>query len=264
VVSKASESRIAPPCTVSNPRSGLGYYSARPVDGLRVIALKSVILGREYHEADGVSQEDAGDAQLDWLAGELADAEGNEKVLLAMHIPPGSDAYAVSHESAETSMWTRDPQAANSPGEGAGAPAAASPEAPAEAATETAEEPAPPPAEDWLDRFLDLMAAHRDTVVGLAYGHTHLDELRVCLFALAVAAVPGLRAQAGSGLQVRTLGVIEGARLGLEGRTELPSERSGAGRGSLRLPGSAGVQPLRGERPRRPGPHPSTDRPRSW
>jgi len=32
--------------------------------------------------------------------------------------------------------------------------------------------------EHWLDRFLDLAAAHRDAVVGLAFGHTHMDELR--------------------------------------------------------------------------------------
>lgn len=157
----------APPCTVSSPRPGLGFYSARPVEGLRVIALNSVILGREYNDVDGVSQEAAGDAQLDWLAAELADAEGKEKVLLAMHIPPGSDAYAVSHQQAETSMWTRDPQGEGGGAEDAGAPAAG------EAAKDMAG-----PAEDWLDRFLDLMAAHRDTVVGLAYGHTHLDELR--------------------------------------------------------------------------------------
>lgn len=172
----------APPCTVSSPRPGLGFYSARPVEGLRVIALNSVILGREYNDVDGVSQEAAGDAQLDWLAAELADAEGEEKVLLAMHIPPGSDAYAVSHHEAETSMWTQDPQGGDTTGEDAAAPATASegepPEEGAAKAGGNTEETEPPPAADWLDRFLDLMAAHRDTVVGLAYGHTHLDELR--------------------------------------------------------------------------------------
>jgi sphingomyelin phosphodiesterase acid-like 3 len=157
----ASKPCGSPPCMVSNPRPGLGFYSARPVDGLRVVALNSVILGREYQEVDGVSQLDAGNAQLEWLAAELTDAEGEEKVLIAMHIPPGDDAYAVSAGKPVTWMWARQPQ-----GEGEGGGDAAGDSKPATAA------------EDWLDRFLDLVAAHGDTVIGLAYGHTHLDELR--------------------------------------------------------------------------------------
>lgn len=141
-----------PPCTVSNPHPHFGYYSARPVSGLRVVALNSVILGKEYHEVDGTSQLDAGNAQLDWLADELADAAGKEKVLLAMHIPPGRDAYGVSHGKQETWLWSRHPD-----GEG---------DRPRNHM------------EHWLDRFLDLVAEHPDTVVGLAFGHTHLDELR--------------------------------------------------------------------------------------
>ena len=142
----------SPPCMVSDPDPGLGFYSARPVAGLRVIALNSIILGRNYFSVDGTTQLDAGNAQLDWLAGELADAEGREKVLIAMHIPPGNDAYAVSHGKAETWMWARHPG-----GEG---------------------DRQRDHLEHWLDRFLDLVAAHGDTVVGLAYGHTHMDELR--------------------------------------------------------------------------------------
>ncbi len=139
------------PCMVSNPRPDLGFYSARPVAGLRVIALNSILLGRRYHPADGVSQRAAGDAELDWLDAQLADAaRSGEKVLLAMHIPPGEDAYAVDRGDAETGMWTRDPE-----GNAAGLPE-----------------------EAWLDRFLDLVGAHTSTVVGLAYGHTHEDELR--------------------------------------------------------------------------------------
>ncbi|MGD2114016.1 MAG: hypothetical protein PVG07_03125 [Acidobacteriota bacterium] len=141
-----------PPCTVSAPRPGLGFYSARPVDGLRVIALNSVLLGRKYHSVDGTSQVDGGNAQMDWLERELEDAGGKEKVLIAMHIPPGNDAYAVSHGKTETWMWSRHPD-----GEG---------------------DRQRDHMEHWLDRFLDLVAAHPDTVIGLAYGHTHMEELR--------------------------------------------------------------------------------------
>ncbi len=148
----ASTTCGSPPCMVTDPDPALGFYSARPVDGLRVIALNSIILGRKYYEVDGNTQLDAGNKQLDWLAGELADAQGKEKVLIAMHIPPGKDAYAVSHGKTETWMWARHPE-----GEG---------------------DQQRDHMEHWLDRFLDLMTAHRDTVIGLAYGHTHMDELR--------------------------------------------------------------------------------------
>lgn len=148
----ASEPCGPPPCTVSAPDPGLGFYSVRPVDGLRVIALNTIVLGRKYHEVDGTTQLEAGNTQLAWLGRELADADGREKVLIAMHIPPGNDAYAVSHGKTETWMWVRHPD-----GEG--------------------DQPRDH-VEHWLDRFLDLVAAHRDAVIGLAYGHTHMDELR--------------------------------------------------------------------------------------
>ena len=139
------------PCMVSNPRPDLGFYSARPVAGLRVVALNTIIMSPKYQWADGVTQAAAGDVELDWLGGQLHDAARmGEKVLLAMHIPPGVDAYAVSQGEKDPSMWTRDPQGG----------------------------PTGPPPEIWLDRFLDMVAAHSDTVVGLAYGHTHFDELR--------------------------------------------------------------------------------------
>lgn len=142
----------APPCMVSDPHPELGFYSARPIDGLRVIALNSIILGREYHEVDGTSQLDAGNTQMDWLASELAAAAGEEKVLLMMHIPPGNDAYAVAHGKSETWMWARHPD-------------------------DEGDQPRDH-LEHWLDRFLDLVSAHEDSVIGLAYGHTHMDELR--------------------------------------------------------------------------------------
>jgi hypothetical protein len=158
----ASQPCGSPPCLVSNPRPDLGFYSARPVDGLRVVALNSVILGREYHEVDGVSQLDAGNAQLDWLEGELDDAAGREKVLIAMHIPPGDDAYAVSAGKPETWMWARKPQGG---GEGDGSGYASTGGGTtndgnggqqASGYGSGSGEPATGPTEDWLDRFLEV------------------------------------------------------------------------------------------------------------
>lgn len=139
------------PCMVSDPRPELGFYSALPVPGLRVVTLNSIILGRKYFPVDGLTQKAAGDAELDWLEDQLGDAaRAGEKVLLAMHIPPGVDSFAVAKHKSETSMWTRHP-AGEAPGS---------------------------PREAWLDRFLDLVAAHSATVVGVAFGHTHEDEIR--------------------------------------------------------------------------------------
>lgn len=134
-----------PPCMVSDPHPTMGYYSSRPVMGLRVIALNSIILGRKYFEVDGVSQLDAGNQQMTWLGEQLADAAAaNEKVYIAMHIPPGKDAYAVSKDKDDTNMWAELPSAENS----------------------------------WEDQFLNMVAAHKDIIAGMLYGHTHMDELR--------------------------------------------------------------------------------------
>ena len=134
-----------PPCMVSDPHPTMGYYSARPIDGLRIISLNSIILGRYYLPVDGVSQLEAGNQQLDWLEAQLEDAAGQgEAVYIAMHIPPGNDAYAVSHDKTETWMWAKLPDTGDT----------------------------------WLDQFLGMTAKYDETIAGMLYGHTHMDELR--------------------------------------------------------------------------------------
>ena len=133
------------PCLISKAHLQFGYYSALPVPGLRLIALNSIILGKEYHPRDNVSQLDAGNAQLSWLEQELKDAAASEqKVYIAMHIPPGMDAYGVSHNKHEPWMWAHKPSQSDS----------------------------------WLNKFLTLTEAHQSVVAGILYGHTHLDEVR--------------------------------------------------------------------------------------
>lgn len=126
------------PCMVDGSHRAQGYYAARPVEGLRVIALDTVVLGTKYVAADGITQDDAASTQLEWLERQLAELQPGEKALLAMHIPPGIDAYG------DTLMW---------------GPAGASPS-------------------PWQDRFLAALAKASSAVIGLAYGHTHYDELR--------------------------------------------------------------------------------------
>lgn len=134
-----------PPCMVTDPHPTMGYYSARPEAGLRLIALNSIILGRKYHAVDGVDQEDAGNTQMAWFKKQLMDAAATgDQMYIAMHIPPGNDAYAVSHSHPETWMWARKPD----------------------------------PNDTWLDRFLGLVEEYKDNISGLLYGHTHMDEMR--------------------------------------------------------------------------------------
>ncbi len=128
------------PCVVSQTAHGAvhGYYSVRPVQGLTVIALNTVALGHTYGDLDGASQATVVQEQLTWLEGQLSTLAKGEKVLLAMHIPPGIDAYQ------DTLFW---------------GPKGSSPS-------------------PWQTRFLAAVEGATAQVVGLAYGHTHYDELK--------------------------------------------------------------------------------------
>lgn len=133
-----------PPCILSSPHLSMGYYSVKAIDGLRVLALNSIILGRKYHALDGVDQVSAGNEQMKWIGTELAAAQSaGDKVFIAMHIPPGEDAYGVTHDG-HTNMW------AHLPSKG----------------------------DEWQDQFLTLCDKYQSTITGILYGHTHMDELR--------------------------------------------------------------------------------------
>lgn len=133
------------PCVVSNPEPTLGFYSARPVNGLRVIALNSIIWGHSYNPVDGVSQLDAGNKQMQWLVEQLADVKkAGEKAYIIMHIPPGLDAYHISHGHSHTHMWADLPEAGLT----------------------------------WVNQFLVLTEQYQNEIEGVLYGHTHMDEVR--------------------------------------------------------------------------------------
>jgi len=89
------------PGMVSDPHAALGFYAARPEHGLRLIALNTVIYNSYFEAVDGTTQKSDGNVQMSWLGAQLADAESkNEKVYIAMHVPPGTDAYS------NKTMWT--------------------------------------------------------------------------------------------------------------------------------------------------------------
>lgn len=100
-------SATTPPGLVSNPNARLGYYAAYPVEGIRLIALNTVIYSPKYESADGITQQVAGDEQMTWLAGQLKEATAKkEKVYIAMHIPPGLD-YKKNAMWATARPWER-------------------------------------------------------------------------------------------------------------------------------------------------------------
>lgn len=93
-------------CMLDNSQAKLfGYYSAYPLgneDSLELIVLNTVIFTRyDYVSNDNIPQAEAINTELDWLEKTLMDAKAHHKaVILAMHIPPGFDAYS------DKPMWT--------------------------------------------------------------------------------------------------------------------------------------------------------------
>jgi hypothetical protein len=135
-----------PPCLLADPHPKMGFYSARPIQGLRLIGLNTIIWGATYWPVDGISQQAAGNTQMLWFAEQLKQAaEAGEKVYVLMHIPPGVDAYAAAKGSTTPLMWAS----------------------------------LPAPGMTWQDQFLGLINHYSPHVAGLFYGHTHMDELRL-------------------------------------------------------------------------------------
>ena len=134
------------PCMVSNTHPAMGYYSARPADSLRIIALNTVIFTKGFQTADGTTQLKDGNDQLDWLEAELKDAAiKGDKVYIAMHVPPGIDAYRFYKKKKNYYMWDDSFEDIQGP---------------------------------WLNRFLNDVDKNRNIIAGILFGHTHMDEIR--------------------------------------------------------------------------------------
>ena len=133
------------PCMVSNAHPSMGYYSARPIEGLRMIGLNTVIYAKHFLTVDGTHPIDDGNDQMNWLAAELKDSKAKgDKVYIAMHIPPGNDAYKFGKTPDNASMWVR-PGGQNY---------------------------------TWENRFLALVDQYQSSIAGILFGHTHMDEIR--------------------------------------------------------------------------------------
>jgi sphingomyelin phosphodiesterase acid-like 3 len=124
-----------------------GYYHADvpTLENVRIIALNTNFFSINYKNPCGKPGPDPGLRQLTWLDAELdlARREG-KRVWLLFHIPPGIDVY-------DSEEW-----------------GGACPNVKPETFWK----------DEYQQRYLQIAAAHRNTILGSFAGHTHQDEFR--------------------------------------------------------------------------------------
>lgn len=142
-----------------------GFYSAYPLGvpatgsrdpALRLLALNTVIFNPNYGVFYGANCVDAAtrqadaNAQIEWIYAQLVDAAlKKEKVIVAMHVPPGIDGYGGAPNWNPALAYT---------GTAAGL-------------TRFSGKPA-------QDVYLSLVAAFSKQIVGTLSSHTHLNDMR--------------------------------------------------------------------------------------
>ncbi|WP_046757917.1 metallophosphoesterase [Kordia jejudonensis] len=141
-----------------------GYYSVDLVDKgkkLTIIALNTVIFSNSgshpYVGDDGKTQQEATNTQMDWFKGKLKSLGATDRVLIMMHIPPGTDGYKNKHHHSETTydkMW--HPSLLYTMKNASGTSVTY----------------------QLQDAFIELISKHKSNIIGMLNGHTHLDGLR--------------------------------------------------------------------------------------
>jgi hypothetical protein len=130
-------------CIVDSSEINKGYYSVYPLGAakkLRLVLLSTTYFSYKLQDSTAHQLQEA-ERELTWLHTQLQQAKNlNEKVYLAMHIPPGTDPF-----SGQT-LWTKTQLFNN---------------------TSTA-----------LNVFLQDLSDFQSTIVGIFYGHTHSDTVR--------------------------------------------------------------------------------------
>jgi hypothetical protein len=106
-----------------------------------ILVLNSNFWSRRYVNTCGAKADpDPGKATLDWLAGQLKDAEHRgDKVWLVYHIPPGIDGHSSSRAKQTVPFWKPE----------------------------------------YADGFYKLLDEYRKTIEVNLAGHTHLDDMRL-------------------------------------------------------------------------------------
>jgi len=199
-----------------------GYYAAYAAQAtasapaLRVIALNTTIFTAKYGQRVPGRQADS-DAQLDWLDAQLKDARAKkEKVIIAMHVPPGTDGYGGRNGDQIITMWDSG-------------------------LIYTGQDPDLPP-RAWVQQvFLQLIASYRAEIIGLLSSHTHYNEIRrlrdcsqtpsrMGAFTELDVAIPSITTDHGNNPSVKLFG-YDGAFEWTENRTYYAPAKSGAGWG---------------------------------
>ncbi len=134
------------PCLIDMGDTALCYYSAYPAEGLRLIALNTVVYTGEFCRwVKGAN--DIAEKEMQWLNAQLEDAKNkNEKVYIAMHVPPR---YIDYHTYMPDSYgWTNKI---------------------------TPKKKGMKSYDQW---FFSLHSQYKDNCIeAVFYGHTHMDEL---------------------------------------------------------------------------------------
>jgi sphingomyelin phosphodiesterase acid-like 3 len=124
-----------------------GFYSVRlpePVRKARLLVLDDLFMSRNYATCGGKADASGAEAQLTWLAQQLADARRNgEKIWVMAHIPPGVDGHASA---------ARIDQVCGAKG---------------------------PKMFLGSEKLAEVLAANSDVVKLAIFAHTHMDELRI-------------------------------------------------------------------------------------
>jgi hypothetical protein len=129
------------------PNGYFSVYAVRGTPALRVIALNTNMFTAHYDSQNAASVQADANAQLEWLNAQLKDARSKgDKVIVAMHAPPGVDGYSGHMMWNPVLLYTgQDPEL--TPG--------------------------------WVQAtFLAIVATYRDEIVGLLSSHTHFNEIR--------------------------------------------------------------------------------------
>ena len=140
-----------------------GYYNVRlpePVENARLLVLDDIFMSSKYTTCGGKADASGAEAQLVWLAQQLADARRNgDKVWVMAHIPPGVDGHA---------SVARLDQVCGAKG---------------------------PKMFLGSEKLAEVLAENSDVVKLAIFAHTHMDEVRILKAengAQGVAAGPGV------------------------------------------------------------------------
>jgi sphingomyelin phosphodiesterase acid-like 3 len=124
-----------------------GYYSVSlpaPIKNARLLVLNDIFMANSFQTCSGKADSTGADAQLAWLARQLAEARAHQQKIWVMgHIPPGVDLHATVRRMAGVCSGQ------------------------------------PPKMFLSSEKLANLLAGYGDVVQLAIFAHTHMDEMRL-------------------------------------------------------------------------------------